>query len=102
MRDHAEIALHFLPVHADAVIRNGDGARVPIHGHADAEVLPCKTDALIRQGLVAELVDCIGGVGDDFAQENLLMRVDGVDHHVQQPPGFRFELFLCHIVRFLK
>ena len=43
------------------------------------------------------LVDRIRSVGDYLTEEDLLVRVDGVDHKVQETFRFRFELFLSHL-----
>jgi hypothetical protein len=45
-------------------------------GHADSE---------------AGFVQGVGGVGDQLAQEHVLVRVQRVHHHVQQLPGFGLE-----------
>ena len=95
-RDDAEVCLQLVLRHADAVVGHGEGPGVLVHVDADAEVLPGHAHGLVRQALIAELVDGVGGVRYDLTQEDLLVRVDGVYHHVQEPPGLRLELFLCH------
>ena len=92
----AQVLLHVRFVHADAVVPHGDGTHILIHKDLDHVVIPLVGDILVRQRQVAQLVDGIGCVGDDLPEEDLLVGVDGVDHQVQQPFGFRFELFLCH------
>ena len=63
----------------------------------DRKIAAAEADVFIGQCLIRQLVDGVGGVGNNFTQENLLMRVNGVYHEIQQTLGFRFELFLCHI-----
>ena len=96
-RDDAEVAVELLLGHADAVVGHGDRARFLVGDDADLEVAARHAHVFIRERLVAELVDCVRGVRDDLAQEDLLVRVDRIDHHVEQLFGFCFELFLCHI-----
>ena len=94
--DDAQIVLQLLLAHADAVVADGQGAPLRIGLDSDAEVLPLEAHVLIRQGPVAQLVDGVAGVGDDLPQEDLPVGVDGVNHQVQQAPGFRFEFLLGH------
>ena len=94
--DDAEVVLQLVLVHADAVIAHGQRARVLIHGDLNFEIAAVKTDLVVGQRKVAELVDGVARVGDDLAQEDLLVGVDGVDHQVEQTLGFCLELFLCH------
>jgi len=46
-------------------------------------------------GLIAQLVAGVGGVGNQLPEENLLLRIDGVHHNVQQAGdlGLEIELF---------
>ncbi len=95
-RDHAEIVLQLVPVHADAVVAHGQCARVLVGGDGDGEIAAVKADLIVGQREVAELVDGVARVRDDLAQEDLPVRVDGVDHQVEQALRLRLELFLCH------
>ena len=95
--DDAQVVLQVLLVHADAVVRHGDGPGVLVHAQFDLEVLPGQLHAVVRQGLVAQLVAGVAGVGDDLPEKDLLMGVNGVDHQVQQALGLRLELFLRHV-----
>jgi hypothetical protein len=40
---------------------------------------------------VAELIECIGGVGDELPEEDLRMRIKGVDDQLQQLVDFGLE-----------
>jgi len=82
--------------HADAVVGDGQGAGVLVHADADEEILPVHADALIGQRAVAQLVDGVRGVGEDLAQEDLLVRIDRIDHQVEHPFGLGLELLFCH------
>ena len=94
--DDAEVVLQLVLVHADAVVAHGQRARVLICGDLDFEIAAVKADLIVGQREVAELVDGVARIGDDLAQEDLLVGVDGVDHQVEQTLGFCLELFLCH------
>ena len=96
--DGAKVALELLSVHADAVIRNRDGAGVLIKGDANGQVTLVELDARILQALKVELVDGIARVGDKLAQEDFLIGIDGVDHEVEQ--FFALGLKLTHVQSF--
>ena len=57
--DDAEVLLGLVLSHADAVVGNGDGALVLVDGDADAVIRALKTDLVVGQGQVAELVDSV-------------------------------------------
>ena len=95
-RDGAQVLLQLLGGHAHAVVRHREGPGVLVRGHNDAHVPPLDFHCVVRQGKIGQLVDGVAGVGDDLPEEDLLVGVDGVDHQVHQPLGFRFELLLCH------
>ena len=65
--------------HADTGIPDGQGLVLLVRNDVDAEVLAGIKLALVRQGLVTDLVERIRGVRDKFSQEDFLVRVDGVD-----------------------
>lgn len=69
MSDDTEVLLHLLAGHADAVIGNGQCARSLIRGQMNGKIAPAQADGVVRQGLIGQLVDGIGGVGDQLAQE---------------------------------
>ena len=97
LRDHAEIGFHLLGGHADAVVGDRERSVFLVAFDADEEISALHADILIGQRAEAELVDSVRGVGDQLAQKDLLMRVDGIDHQLQQPPGFRLKFFFRHI-----
>ena len=100
-RDDAQVLLELVARHADAVVRDGYRPRGLVHGDEDAEVLPVHADLVVRERAVAELVYGVRGVGDYLAQEDLLVRVDGVDHEVEKPLRLGLELLLGHVSSFL-
>ncbi len=94
MGDGAQVALQLLGGHANAVIRNGNGARVFIKGDANGQVALVDLDAGVGQTLKVELVDGVARVRDKLAQEDFLVGVDRVDHEVEQ--FFALGLKLAH------
>ena len=98
MGDGAQIALELLGGHANAVIRDGNGAGVFIKGDANSQVALVELDARVLQALKVELVDGVARVRDKLAQEDFLIGVDGVDHEVEQ--FFALGLKLTHVQSF--
>ena len=92
MRDGAEVLLELLGGHADAVVADGERARVFVDGDLDLEVAACDGVVLVLEGRHVQLVEGVGGVRDQLSQEDLLVGVDGVDHHVEQFLALGFEL----------
>ena len=101
MRDRAQIFLHFLLAHADAVVGNGQRTRRLIHGQADGKIAAAQADTLVGERLIGELIHGVGGIGDQLTQKNLLVRIDRIDHQIKQTLGFRLKLFFSHACLFL-
>ena len=95
--DVSEVLLHLVGGHPDTVVGYGDRLGIPVDLDIDAEVVLSDLAVGFRQNLVVELVYGIGCVGDELPEEDLLVGVDGVDHHVQNALRFRFELSFCHL-----
>lgn len=74
--DNAEVCLSLRLGHADAVVGHGDEALVLIDGDADAVIGSVKADLIVGQRQVAQLVDCVGCIGDNLTQEYLLVGVN--------------------------
>ena len=96
MGDGAQILLQLGFGHADAVIGEGQQAVFFIAGDEDAEIALVHADGSVGQALIIKLVDGVRSVGDELPQEDLLIGVDGVDHHVHQLFAFGLKFFLCH------
>ena len=90
--DGAEVLLELGLGHADAVVGDGDGAVVLVKGHVDGEVGLVDLHRRVREALEVELVDRVRRVGDELAQEDLAVGVDGVDHEVEQLLALCLEL----------
>ena len=82
--DGADVPHHLLLAHADAVVGDGQGAGPGVRLEADGELGVARGQALVRERLEAQAVEGVGGVGDQLAQEDLLVRVQGMRDQVQQ------------------
>ncbi|MPM74934.1 hypothetical protein SDC9_121923 [bioreactor metagenome] len=94
--DGAEVFVQLVLRHADAVVRDGQGSLVLVRCDADFEILAAFADLVVRQREEIELIHRVAGVADELTQEDLFVRVDAVDHQVENAPRFRLELFFCH------
>jgi hypothetical protein len=73
--DGADVLNHFFARHAHPVVGHGDGARGLIDSDLDLEAGLVFVESLIGQRLEAQLVACVRGIGDQLAQEDLLVAV---------------------------
>ena len=96
LRDGAEIALEFFARHAAAVVGDGQRPLFLICRETDDQILALYGDARVGERPIVQFVAGVARIGDELPQKNFLVRVDGIDHHLQQFFGFCFELFLCH------
>ena len=94
--DGAQILFQLVLGHADAVVRHGKGAAVLVHRQMDLQILLVDADGGVGQALEIPLVAGVGGVGDQLAQKDLPVGVNGIDHQVQQLFALGLELMHCH------
>ena len=73
--DVADVLLDLIGIHTDTVIRYGDGARLLADADRDLAVKGEVAD-LSERDQTLQLCDRVGCVGNDLAQENLLVRVE--------------------------
>jgi hypothetical protein len=78
--------------HTDTGIPNGEGLVLLVWDDVDAQVLAGVQLAGVRQGLIADLVERIRGVGDKFSEEDLLVGIDSVDNEREQLRDLSLEL----------
>ena len=78
LSDGTKVVDHVGLGHTDTGITEGEDLVLLVRGDTDEELLARVEDGGIRQGLVADLVEGIGRVGDEFTEEDLLVRVEGV------------------------
>ena len=92
MGDGAQVALQILRGHADAVIGNGQRARVLVERDSNSQVAEVELDIGVGQALEVELVHGVRRVGDQLAKKDLLVGIDRVDHEVEQLFALRLKL----------
>ena len=92
MGDGTQVGFELVARHADAGIGNGDGACVLVEGNIDGKVVLRNGDRGISKALEVELVHRVGCVGNKLAQEDFLVRVDGVDHQIEELFALSLEL----------
>ena len=81
--DGTQVFLHLLLGHADAVIGDGEQAVLLVGLDGNGKVLPAQAHILVGERQVGQLVDGVGGVGDDLPEEDLLICIDRVNHQIQ-------------------
>ena len=95
--DGAQVLLQLLPGHADAVVADGQGAAVPVGGDMDVQVLLADAHRGVGQAFEIELVAGVRRIGDQLAQEDLAVGVDGIDHQVQKLFALGLKLTHSHM-----
>ena len=95
-RNDTEIILCLILRHTDSVIAYGNGTGFLIQHHINFKIISVQADFIVCQCLIAELVDCIGCIGNYFTKEYFLVGINGIDHEIKQAFAFRLKLFLCH------
>lgn len=78
--------------HTNTGVTDGKGLLLLVGDDVDAQVLARVELAWVGQGLVADLVQGIGGVGNKFSEEDLLVGVDGVDDEGEKLRDLSLEL----------
>ena len=84
VRDGPQLLDDFLTAHADAVVADGQGAGIGIQGDLYAQFRLVVQKFRLAERFEAQSVVGVGGVGNQLAEENLLVAVQGVHHQVQQ------------------
>ena len=91
MRDGAEVFDELLARHADAGIGDGERSRRLVRRDFDGELALGLEHGLFRELRVAELFERVARVGDELAQEDILVLVDGVRDDVEHLFDFRLK-----------
>jgi len=86
-----EVENHFLPSHADAVVVDCQGPVFHIGLDPDLSDMVIRDDFGVGHLLEAKPVKRVGCVGDQLPEEDVLGRIEGIDHQVEQPRGFGLE-----------
>ena len=78
--------------HADAVVADRQRLRRLVGGKLDLELGIVGDEFGLGDRLIAQLVAGIGGIGDEFAQEDVAVGIDRMHHEMQELGDFRLEL----------
>lgn len=78
--------------HTNTGITDGKSLVDLVGNDVNSEVLARVKLARVRKGLVSDLVESIGGVGDKLSEEDLLVGVDGVDDKGEKLRDLSLEL----------
>ena len=85
--DGAEVRDEVFLVHADAGVGDGEGLVGFVKFEVDARRVDAIADEsfvlIVGEGEVAQLVERIGGVGDEFAEEDFRVRVERMDDQLE-------------------
>src|SRR6185312_13694666 len=92
--DRADVANDLVPRHPDAVVDHGERSRLAVEVDANAR-LAGGAELALRQLLEPELVERVGCVRDQLAQEDVAIRVERMDHEVEQLLDLGLELVTC-------
>jgi hypothetical protein len=90
--DGPQVLDQILPAHADAVVGDGDLPPGLVDGKPDAELRLARRQLRLGDGFVAQPVAGIGGVGDELAEKDLLVRVQRVRDDVEKAADFGLEV----------
>ena len=82
--DCANLVDHFLPRHADAVVRHGDGSLGLVEGDANLQIGIALEERRLGERFEPELVAGVRGVRHQLAQEDFFVAVQRMHHQVQQ------------------
>ena len=83
-RNSANIGNDFIARHANAVVTDGHRARLRIKRNANLQLGVGLKQRFVGQCLKAQLISSIRRIGNQFAQKNLLVAIQGVNHQLQQ------------------
>jgi len=78
--------------HTNTGILDGKGLVLLVRNDVDPQILARVEHGRIREGLVSELVEGIGAVGNELSKEDLLVGVDGVDDEGEKLRDLSLEL----------
>lgn len=81
--------------HADTGVRNGDRLLLFIGRDGDGEGLFRLENVRVGQLLDTQFFQCVRGIGNQLANKNFTVAVEGVDNDVEKLPDFCLEWLLC-------
>ena len=97
--DTADGVDHLLAAEPDPVVRYRERAGLLVDLDPDAQIALAFVEPVVAQRLEAQLLGRVGGVGDQLAQKDLLVRIQRPDDEIQHLADLGLEL-QCFFVRF--
>ena len=91
----AQVLGQLVPRHADAVIGDGERPGGLVRGDADAGFAG-QGQSRVGERLEAAAIGRVGGVGDQLAQEDLALGVEGMDDQIEQAANLGAEVVAFH------
>ncbi len=82
--DSAKVSDDIFAAHADAVVLKGNGTGILVEAQANFQLIATFKQLWLGQGFETQFVHGVGGVGNQFPQEDFLVRVQRMNHEVQQ------------------
>ena len=89
--DSPQIGDQIVTAHTDTVVSDSDRPVFFIKADPNFQIGITTQQAGITQHIVAQLINRIAGIGDQLTQENFRMRIERMDHQVQQLLHLRLE-----------
>ena len=81
--DGAQVFNHFFTAHADAIVGDGDGFSRRIAGNANLQIAIVFQQSGIVQSLKTQFIGGVGGIGNQFTQEDFFVGIQRVNHQLQ-------------------
>ncbi|MGY4348180.1 hypothetical protein ACVWXM_004647 [Bradyrhizobium sp. GM7.3] len=94
--DGAEVVDQLLPLHANAIVGDRKRSGRLVRNDPDLERVAFAQQRRIRDGLIAQLVAGVRGIGDELAQEDIGLGIDGMHHQVQKLGNLGLEGLRMH------
>ena len=88
MGDGAQVFDHLLGGHADAGVLDGQRVGFGVGANADGERQVWIEHVAVGEQLEIQAGEGVGSVGDQLAQEDLALGVEGMDQDIEQLAGF--------------
>ena len=91
MCNRTEVFIELVLCHTDTVIADGNGSSVFIKRKVDCQSVRY-IDVFFDKALKGEFVKRVRSIGNELAQEDLAIGIDGVDHEIKQLLAFGLKL----------
>ena len=75
--------------HADPIVLDGEALGILVERNPDREGV--RRERWVGERLIAQFLASIGGIGKEFAQKNIAIRIDRMHHEMQQFGNIRLK-----------